>query len=233
MALLDDLKNKVSTYFNEPFEVEETTIVPGTDYSKLTFGNKGLVSEFSFLFIDIRKSSELHDKYGYANAAKIYQSFHDICLRIIEAFDGKVRAFDGDRIMGVFAGGSKRTNATKAAMKIRWAISNILNLNLKEGLNIGCGIDVGKTLITKVGKGRDVNNNDLIWIGKACNYASHLTQSAYNTIIISESVYDRLSAEAKYKDADTNQVNMWTLKQITLKNKTIINVYESTYTWRL
>jgi class 3 adenylate cyclase len=233
MALLDDLKNKVSSYFKEPYKVEETTIVPGTDYSKLTFGNKGLVSEFSFLFVDIRKSSELHDKYGYANAAKIYQSFHDICLRIIEVFDGKVRAFDGDRIMGVFAGGSKRTNATKAAMKIRWAITNVLNPNLKEGLNIGCGIDVGKTLITKVGKGRDINNNDLIWIGKACNYASHLTQSANNTIIISKSVYDSIAAEAKYKDADTKQINMWTVKQITLKNKTVINVYESTYTWGL
>ena len=233
MALLDDLKNKVSSYYKEPYEVVETTIVPGTDYSKLTFGNKGLVSEFAFLFVDIRKSSELHDKYGYENAAKIYQSFHDICLRIIEAFDGKVRAFDGDRIMGVFAGDSKRTNATKSAMKIRWAITNILNINLNEGLNIGCGIDVGKTLITKVGKGRDINNNDLIWIGKACNYASHLTQNANNSIRISKSVYDRLSSETKYKDATLKQNDMWTPKLITLKNKKLITIYESTYTWGL
>jgi adenylate cyclase len=233
MPLLNDIKNKVSAFFKEPYEVEETTIVPGTDYSKLTFGNKGLVAEFSFLFIDIRNSSELHDKYGYANAAKIYQSFHEICLRIIEAFNGKVRAFDGDRIMGVFAGDSKRTNATKAAMKIRWAITNILNQNLKEELNIGCGIDLGKTLITKVGKGRDINNNDLIWIGKACNYASHLTQCATNSIVIGKSIYDNLAADVKYKDPDTKRINMWTVKQITLKNKKVINVYESTYSWGL
>lgn len=233
MALLEDLKNKVSSYFKEPYEAEETSIVPGTDYSKLTFGNKGLVAEFSFLFIDIRKSSELHDKYGYVNAAKIYQSFHDISLRIIEAFDGKVRAFDGDRIMGVFSGDSKRSNATKAALKIRWSISNILNPNLKQPLIIGCGIDVGKTLITKVGKGRDINNNDLIWIGKACNYASHLTNSASNSIIISEDVYGRLTAETKFQDPNTKLKNMWTKKSLTLKNKTIITIYESNYTWNL
>ncbi|MEW5846332.1 MAG: adenylate/guanylate cyclase domain-containing protein [Bacteroidota bacterium] len=233
MALLDDLKNKVSAYFIEKYEVEETTIVPGTDYSKLTFGNKGLVSEFAFLFVDIRKSSELHDTYGFTNAAKIYQSFHDICLRIIENNEGKVRAFDGDRIMGVFAGDQKRTNATKAAMNIRWAISKILNPNLTTPLRIGCGIDVGKTLITKVGKGRDINNNDLIWIGKACNYASHLTQEASDSIIISPNVYDNMLDKTKFKDSINKTGNMWTLKKITLKSNKQIDVYESSYYWPL
>ena len=73
MALLDDLKNKINNYFTEKYEVEETTIVPSTDYSKLTFGNKGLTAELTFLFVDIRKSSQLHDTYGHIDAAKIYQ----------------------------------------------------------------------------------------------------------------------------------------------------------------
>jgi adenylate cyclase len=231
MSLKEDLITKVNSYFTEPYIVDETTIIPSTDYSKLTFGNKGLVSEFAFLFIDIRKSSELHDTYGYVNAAKIYQSFHDVCLRIIEQNSGKIRAFDGDRIMGVFSGVSKRTNATKSAMNIRWAIEELINPKLKNPLKIGCGIDVGKTLITKVGKGRDINNNDLIWIGKACNYASHLTQEASNSIIISQNVYDRLHESAKFKDRLTKTINMWTLKKLRLKNNTEINVYTSNYTW--
>ena len=81
MALLDDLKNKINNYFTEKYEVEETTIVPSTDYSKLTFGNKGLTAELTFLFVDIRKSSQLHDTYGHIDAAKIYQSFHDLLDR--------------------------------------------------------------------------------------------------------------------------------------------------------
>jgi class 3 adenylate cyclase len=231
MSLIEDLTNKVTSYFKEPYVIEETTIIPSTDYSKLTFGNKGLVSEFTFLFVDIRKSSELHDTYGFTNAAKIYQSFHDICLRIIEHNSGKVRAFDGDRIMGVFSGNAKRTNATKSAMNIRWAIKELINPNLKTPLKIGCGIDIGKTLITKVGKGRDANNNDLIWIGKGCNYASHLTQDSSNSIVISKNVYDSLHASCKYQDEETKTVNMWTLKKMKLKNGTEINTYVSTYTW--
>lgn len=233
MSLLEDLQNKLSAYFKEKYEVEETTIVPGTDYSKLTFGNKGLVSEFAFLFIDIRHSSLLHDTYGYTNAAKIYQSFHDICLRIIEDRNGKVRAFDGDRIMGVFSGDAKRTNAARAAMHIRWAISEILNPNLSKGIEVGCGIDVGKTLVTKVGKGRDINNNDLIWIGKACNHAAHLAQEANTSIIVSPDVYESMNAETKYKDPRTKAENMWASKKITLKSGKQIDVYESGFHWKL
>ena len=171
MPLLDDLKNKIDTYFTEKYEVEETTIVPSTDYSKLTFGNKGLKSELTFLFVDIRKSSQLHDTYGHIDAAKIYQSFHDINVRIINSRDGQVRAFDGDRIMGVFSGSYKNNNAVEAALNIRWAISNILNVKFKPeyAINVGIGIDTGMTLITKVGKGRDLSNNCLLYTSDAAD----------------------------------------------------------------
>ena len=53
MALKEDIENKVNSYFNEPYKVEETTIIPDTDYSKLTFGNKGLTAELAFLFVEI------------------------------------------------------------------------------------------------------------------------------------------------------------------------------------
>jgi adenylate cyclase len=116
MALLDDLKNKVASFIREPYEVKSTTIVPTTDYSKLNFGNTGLTCEFAFLYVDIRKSSELHDTYGHKTAAIIYQSFHEINVRVIAANDGRIRAFDGDRIMGVFAGDYKNGNAVKVGI---------------------------------------------------------------------------------------------------------------------
>lgn len=233
MALLEDLQNKIDTYFKEKYEVEETTIVPSTDYSKLTFGNKGLTAEFAFLFVDIRKSSKLHDTYGMANAARIYQSFHDICVRTIEQEEGAVRAFDGDRIMGVFSGDSKCTNAVKTAMHIKWAVSEMLNPKLTTALNIGCGVDVGKTLITKVGKGRDTHTNDLVWVGKACNYAAHLSDCAQGTIIISTSVYNQMDDKTKFKHQTNKTDNMWASKKLTLKNSNVIDCYESNWFWKL
>jgi len=229
MALLDDLKNKINTYFTEKYEVSETTIVPSTDYSKLTFGNSGLTAELTFLFIDIRKSSQLHDTYGYIDAAKIYQSFHDINIRIINSRDGQVRAFDGDRIMGVFSGDRKNNNAVEAALNIRWAISNILNVKFKPeyAINIGLGIDTGKTLITKVGKGRDLSNNDLVWVGKACNYASHMCNESENKIYISPTVYNKLDDKNKVSEGN----NIWENVNMTLKNGKLISCYRTTYWW--
>lgn len=230
MALKDDIENKIGSYFKEPFSVQRTKIIPSTDYSPLTFGNKGLVSELAFLFIDIRKSSKLHEKYGFENAAKIYQSFHDINVRIINAFDGQVRAFDGDRTMGVFSGDSKCTNAVKSAMKIRSAINKILNQYLNPGIRIGCGVEFGDTLITKVGKGRDANNQDLIWVGEACNYASHYCQEADQSVVISQKTYNRMNESCKF---DGDGKNMWKYKTVNLKNGDTIKLIETTYTWSI
>lgn len=229
MSLVEDLKNKINSYFTEKYEVTETKIIPSTDYSKLTFGNNGLIADLTFLFIDIRKSSQLHDTYGYIDAAKIYQSFHDINVRIINSRDGQVRAFDGDRIMGVFSGDRKNNNAVEAALNIRWAISNILNPKFKPefAINIGIGIDTGKTLITKVGKGRDLSNNDLVWVGKACNYASHMCNESRNMIYISPTVYGVLDGTNKESDGK----NIWTNVNMTLKNGNVVPCYRTTYWW--
>jgi class 3 adenylate cyclase len=231
MALVDDLKNKIAAYFKEKYEIKPTTIVPSTDYSKLTFGNTALTAELTFLFIDIRKSSELHDTYGYEHAARIYQSFHDICLRIINSRDGNVRAFDGDRIMGVFSGESKNDNAVEAAMNIRWAISNILNSQFKPAyaISIGIGIETGLTLITKVGKGRDISNNDIVWVGKACNYASHMCSHATNCIHISSAIYNKIKEGNKTSEGK----NMWNLINLILKNGKTISCYKTTYSWSI
>ncbi|NTW90663.1 MAG: adenylate/guanylate cyclase domain-containing protein, partial [Erysipelotrichaceae bacterium] len=228
MPLKSDLENKISTYFRDKYEAQETTIIPSTDYSKLTFGNKGLVSELCFLFVDIRESSKLHEKYGFANAARIYQSFHDINVRIINHHDGKIRAFDGDRIMGVFSGDTKCTSAVKSAMKINWSIRNILNKNLDVPIKCGIGIDFGKTLITKVGKGRDENNHDLIWVGQACNYASHYCQEGDDSIIISSRTFNRVHESVRIS---SNGKNMWTNRKIVIKSGKEIDCYESSWGW--
>lgn len=228
MSLKKDLSEKIHGYFSNQYTIEQTTIIPSTDYSRLTFGNKALTSELSFLFADIRKSSQLHDIYGYQTAAIIYQSFHDIAVRIIQQMSGKVRAFDGDRVMGVFSGEYKCTNAVKAAMKIKWCVINILNNYLNPKLEVGFGIDFGPTLITKVGAGRDSNNSDLVWIGKACNYASHLSGYGKNQTFITTNTFNRIHKSVR-KSSDGR--DMWVYRTITLKDGTKTNVYISNWGW--
>ena len=229
MGLLDDLKSKIAAYEKEKFVTDETASFPDTDNSKLTFGNTGLTGEFAFLFVDIRKSSEIVGTYGLENAAKIYQSFHDINVRVIKDNGGVVRAFDGDRVMGVFGGNSKNTSAAKAAMQIIWAVRNILNPTFKSTITCGAGIDYGNILITKVGVGRDSNNNDLVWVGNASGYAAHLANKANNGIIISTETYGRLHDSSKLSSG----VDMWTAKNITLKSGKTISCYETGYEWKI
>lgn len=227
MPLKDELSKKIESFFRDSYEIKETSIIPDTDYSKLTFGNTGLTSDFAFLYVDIRKSSKLHETFGYATAARIYQSFHEVNVRLILSNSGNVRSFDGDRTMGVFAGPYKNCNAAKAGMNIMWAIRNILNSKISTKVSCGIGIDYGKILITKVGKGSNPNNNDLVWVGPAANYASHLATEANNTIIISDKTYKQLDDGRKL----SNGINMWRQKQLTLKNKQQILCYESSYEW--
>lgn len=230
MALLNDLKKIIGDYSTQPYETNPTSLVPDTNSVGLTFGNKGLTGTFAFLFVDIRNSSKLHEKYGFAKAAKIYQSFHDINVRVIEQNNGSIRAFDGDRIMGVFVGDFKNSNAAKASMQIQWAIRNILNPTLKTSITCGAGIDSGEILVAKVGKGRDINNNDLVWIGEADNYASHLANESENSVIISTNAYDML-----YKDRKTSSDGrqMWNPRVITLKSGKTVSCFETGWGWQI
>lgn len=198
MGVQEDIKNKVNSYFEIPFKISNVTNVPDIEnYAKLSFGNTGCKGDFCFLFVDMRKSSQLVKDYGLETAASIYESFHEICVRIIKANEGDIRSFDGDRVMGVFSGADKENIAVKTAMEIGKTIENVLNAKLrglwKKEIAYGIGIDSGETLVVKVGKGRDSNTQDLIWLGQACNYASYYSDRANNSIIINNKVFNLLN----------------------------------------
>ncbi len=229
MGLKEDLINKVNVFYTEPFTVEETTIVPTTDYSKLTFGNKVLKAELTFLFVDIRKSSKIVDTLGFIGAARLYQSFHEITSKIIAKRNGQIRSFDGDRILGIFAGDRKNNNAVEAALNIRWAIQNILNPKLGSSpIAIGIGIDTGETLITKVGKSGGGNNSDIVWVGNACVNAALFCSKGTNMIYIGNAVKNRLD---KSNLDDSDGKSMW--EGLITKDKHDNNkfCFRSNYVW--
>ena len=96
-------------------------------------------------------------------------------------------------------------------------------------IKIGIGIDTGRTLVTKVGKGRDPNNSDLIWISKASNHASHLCQNSDDSIIVSPEVYSRLLEANKI----INGNNQWSNIQLVLKNNRTISAHKTNLWWEV
>src|SRR5947209_7752580 len=105
--------------------------------------------------------------------------------------------------MGIFIGDSQSSKAAKCALKINFVVSQLINPAIKaqyssSGFSIAqcVGIDTSEVHASRTGVRGD---NDLVWIGRAPNYAVKFTElSATAPTWITESVFTRLSNDAKY-----------------------------------
>jgi class 3 adenylate cyclase len=72
------------------------------------------------------------------------------------------------------------------------------------------------------------NDNDLVWVGRAANYAAKLTAlNENNTTFITGDVFDKLNEASKYGGAD--KTLMWKeRKWVPMGNR---RIYSSTWTW--
>jgi class 3 adenylate cyclase len=84
------------------------------------------------------------------------------------------------------------------------------------------GIDSSKLLVAKTGiRGA----NDLVWVGRAANYAAKLCTLKEFPTWITKSVYDALEPEGKFAQG----VNMWMARLWTPMNN--FPIYATTYLW--
>ena len=152
--------------------------------------------------------------------------------KIIRSEGGVVTAYDGDRIMAVYLGDSKNTSAVRTALKINYAVQYIITPALKAQYQQTTytpvqviGIDTSKLLVAKTGvRGA----NDLVWVGRAANYAAKLTTLSHTyATYITDSVYEVMNERVK----SSNGRSMWEAATWnTFNNQTI---YRSTWWWRI
>lgn len=230
MGLKDELTTFCHDVFHGKWETTEGKKVPDED-SKLTLKNTAITIEGTVLYADLSGSTAMVDGYKNWFAAEIYKTYLYCCARIISAEGGVVTAYDGDRVMAVFIGGSKNTNAAKAALKIRWAVDNIImpkkNERYKDdkfSLKHVTGIDTCELFVAKTGAR---GANDLVWVGKAANYAAKLTSLPATYTYITARVYEKLAAEAK----TTNGKSMW--EKVTWNTFNNDTIYRSSWHWAL
>ena len=228
MPLSDDLDKYVKDIFDTSFETQNTTNVPESKDIKL--GNHAKKLDCVILYADMSESTKLVDtKYKWFSA-KVYKSYLYCAAKIIRKMDGKIVSYDGDRIMAVFVGGTKNTNAIKAALKINYARLKIINpiIEAKHGadaytLKHTVGIDNGNLYIARTGiRG----SNDLVWIDRSANHAAKLCELSNTTPTwITEEVYNKALDIAKFTDGKS----MWVKKTWTKTGRT---VYCSTWHWK-
>ena len=233
MGLLADLNAEVKDIFAGVWEVTTGQVVPDPEHLKLT-NNARHFSRATVLYADLSGSTNLVNGQIWSRAGEIYKSYLTCAARIICSLDGDITSYDGDRVMAVFLGDTQTSNAVKCALKINWAVLNIVNPALKRQYSNSnyvvkqvVGIDTSELRAARIGiRG----GNDLVWIGRAANYAAKLTEcrNDYPTWVTAEA-YDRLADWAKI-GGDLKQ-SMWTEFKWTAMDN--IKVYGSTWHWRI
>jgi class 3 adenylate cyclase len=131
---------------------------------------------------------------------------------VIRNHAGVITAFDGDRVMAVYRGNAKNSNATQSALRLAWIVRQIndriqATYHTSYKLEQAIGVDTSPLFVARTGI-RD--NNDLVWVGRAANFAAKLCELASDvtSIHITPEVYNKLNLAAKYGGKPKR--NMWT-----------------------
>ena len=224
MALKDDLEAEVKKIFKEAWTERDGNVVP--EPKDLKLGNDAVNLEATVLYADMSGSTHLVDSYEPKFAAEIYKTYLVCAARIIKDEGGTITAYDGDRIMAVYIGDSKNTSAVRSALRINGAVWDIIKPALKNqypstdyNLKHVIGIDTSKLLVARTGVR---NDNDLVWVGRAANYAAKLSSLSNDfTIYITHSVHDNMHESVKSK------VGMWQARSWTGMNN--MSLYATTW----
>jgi adenylate cyclase len=216
------LKERVDVIFDTAFNERDGKVVPTTEDVALKDGAVKISA--TFLYADLAGSAKLSDVCPWQTTAKVIRAFLDTSTRLMLAYGGEIRSFDGDRVMGVFIGDTKNTYASLCAREIHWTVRNIINEKAKKKFdsiknnNIEIrhcvGIDSGDVRAVRSGIR---NHNDLIWIGKAASFSAKLSDirdAPYSTYISSRT-YSSLADYAKTEDGQ----GIWTSTKFSFAGK--------------
>lgn len=230
MSLKEDLTNKVAEIFRDKWEKRDGQVVPEPDDIKLN--NDAVLIDGTVLYADLNESTNLVNNHKQFFSSEIYKTYLHCTAEIIKNEGGVITAYDGDRIMAVFIGNSKNSDAARTALKINWAVQNIINPAIKKQypqetyeIKQVVGIDTSSLYVARTGvRGA----NDLVWVGRAANYAAKLSSRNYPPSQITEDVYIKLNTKSKY---GMNGSNMWT--ETTAPELSGMKIYTSTWWWEV
>lgn len=234
MAVADDLATNVGNILNATWSTRDGTVVPKTEDVALTNGAVKL--DAVLLYADLFHSTELQRTFDNRVVAKVVRAYLSSMTRLIKHRGGVVRSFDGDRVMGVFVGNRKNTNAALCALNMKYAVTKVLRPKAeakypsltKHGFKIEhcAGIAASEVFVVRGGVR---GSNDLVFVGSAPNIAAKLSElrnSPYHSWI-AWNVYNRLRPEAKFSDGK----NMWSSAKRTLAGREW-DLYKSSWWWK-
>jgi class 3 adenylate cyclase len=231
MKTLTDISSEIDNILKTDWSKREGKVVPTT--SDIQLGNDAIEIDATILYADLKESTAMVKKYYNWFSAEIYKCYLLACCELIKNNNGVITAFDGDRVMGVYIGDSKNSNAAKTGLQITYTVKEVINIKLKEKyekdpyiVSQVIGIDTSKVFVARTGIRGD---NDLVWVGNAANMAAKMCGirgAGYSTFISNE-VFTNLSNETKF--GGTPQRLMWSEYNWVEFTK---NIYGSNWQWQ-
>jgi|SRR6266853_1627462 len=234
MTFAADIETEVKRIFRQSWVTTKTTTVPEASDIALERNEAKEIDSASVLYADLSGSTNMVQAKTREFAAEVYRAYLYSAAQIIRSEGGEVTAYDGDRVMAVFVGDSPSTTAAKCALKINWAVQHIISPAIVTQYGAGTytvkqviGIDHSPLFVARTGVRGD---NDLVWVGRAANYAAKLTElSSDAPTYITGTVFDRLDDSAKYGGEPRRL--MWVERTWTQVNN--MRIYSSTWWWAL
>ena len=231
MSLEDDLRKQVKSTFGDAWTERDGQVVPAP--KDVALGNVGVNLEAAVLYADLRGSTDMVNSQTKTFAGEVYKTYLHCAGKIINDNGGVITAYDGDRIMAVFIGGTKNTDAARTALRINYAVKKIINPEIEAIYGGGqysvkhvVGVDSGKLMVARTGVW---GNNDLVWIGPAANYAAKLTELGQDghSSYLTNRVYDSMLGDVRtWKGKSVWEERSWK----PMKN---MRIYRSNWTWTL
>ena len=124
------MHENVRAIFTTAWTETKGQVVPKSQ--DIGLSNVGRSISATVLYADMDGSTEIVDQYDVKFAAELYKAFLLCATRTIRLNGGEVRSFDGDRVMGVFIGDSKNSDAAKTGMQINYLVKKVINPALKN-----------------------------------------------------------------------------------------------------
>ncbi len=229
MGLKRDLDDAVAAILRDRWSTRKGQSVPEPEDLKLS-NDAVEFDRATILYADLAGSTALVDSKAWWFSAEVYKTFLLCAAKIVRSEGGAITSYDGDRIMGIWVGSSQTGPAIRAALKINYAVQNVINPALtsqyaSEDYKIKqvVGIDTSTIRAARTGVR---GGNDLVWVGRAANYAAKLTELDMDARTwITEAAYNKLNDPEKLSSGQS----MW--KRYNWNAKGGISIYGSTYWW--
>lgn len=235
MSFATDIEAEVKRIFREQWATSKARDVPTPSGIALERNEAKTIDDGTVLYADLSGSTNMVQNYSPSFASEVYRAYLYSAAQIIRSEGGVVTAYDGDRVMAVFLGQTPNTDAATAALKINYVVKKVINPAIAAQYGTTTvytvkqvvGVDRSSLWVARTGVRGD---NDLVWVGRAANFAAKLTDIANDDAsFITGEVFDLLANSAKFKTGTTEP--MWRERKWSQMNN--MRIYSSNWTWTL